>query len=191
MKLDGIIPLYKSMKTEGIDRYRFDYKSGKAVFDVFFFIDSSPYILLFGVKAENFSFELEVKNGFVIGTNLDNDTYKELCRILGLEYDPNRPFSTWNFFNEFNGKIPQQAIKNNVVSPQDIAPYQSVAEEADKIYFVGWRDNSKWGTNVQPVNLDKTRKLLGEKAYIRCKQKNISSCWSDKNDSAVDVKLPQ
>ncbi|WP_045858732.1 DUF6037 family protein [Teredinibacter purpureus] len=190
MKLDGIIPLYKSMKTQNIDRYRFDYKAGKATFDVFFFIDSSPYLLLFGVKAENFSFELEVLNGFVIETKIDNDTYKRLCKVLGLEFDPNRPFSTWNFFKEFNSKIPLTANTSNPVKPQDIAPYQSVAEEADKIYFVGWRDNSKWGTQVQDSNLEKTRKLLGEKAYLRCKQKNISSCWSDKKDSTIKVTLP-
>ncbi|MGY8871623.1 MAG: DUF6037 family protein [Pseudomonadales bacterium] len=190
MKLDGIIPLYKSMKTQNIDRYRFDYKVGKATFDVFFFIDSSPYLLLFGVKAESFSFELEVKNGFVIETKIDNDIYKKLCKVLGLEFDPARPFSTWDFFKEFNSKIPLKAKTSHPVRPQDIAPYQSVAEEADKVYFVGWRDNSKWGTQVQEVNLEKTRKLLGVNAYLRCKQKNISSCWSDKKDSAIMVTLP-
>lgn len=190
MKLDGIISLYKSMKCQQVDRYRFDYKVGKAIFDVFFFIDSSPYLLLFGVKAENFSFELKVNNGFVIDTKLDNDTYKRLCKILGLEFDPERPFSTWNFFKEFNLNIPPQVSNASSVNPQDIAPYQSIVEEADKIYFVGWRDNSKWRTRVQVTNLDKTRKLLGEKAYLCCEQKNISSCWSDKKDSAVKVNLP-
>ena len=56
MKLDGLVELYKSMKVQGIDRYRFEYKCGRAVFDVFFFVDGSPFLLLFGVKAENFSF---------------------------------------------------------------------------------------------------------------------------------------
>ena len=107
-----------------------------------------------------------------------------------MEFDLNRPFSTWNFFKEFNSKIPLTANTSSPVKPQDIAPYQSVAEEADKIYFVGWRDNSKWGTQVQDSNLEKTRKLLGEKAYLRCKQKNISSCWSDKKDYAIKVTLP-
>ena len=180
MKLDGIISLYSSMNAQNIDRYHFDYKAGKATFDVFFFIDSSPYLLLFGVKAENFSFELDVQSGFVIDTKIDNDVYKRLCKILGLKFDPERPFSTWHFFKEFNSKIPLIANASNSVKPQDIAPYQLVAEEADKIYFARWRDNSKWGTKVKDINLEKTRKLLGEKAYIRCKQKNISSCWSDK-----------
>lgn len=190
MKLDGLVALYKSMKTQGIERYRFEYKCGRAVFDVFFFIDGSPFLLLFGVKAENFSFEIEVQNGFVIDHKLDNETYKRLCEILGLDYDPVRPFSPWNFFSEFNSKIPKTAIATQVAQPHDVAPYKRIVEEENKIYFVGWRDNQKWGSNVQQSNLDKTMKLLGERAHKRCKEKNISSCWSDKKDQAIDVSLP-
>ena len=144
MKLDGLIPLYKSMKSQNIERYKFEYKASKAVFDVFFFIDGSPFLLLFGVKAENFSFELEVNNGFVIDHNIDRSTYKRLCEVLGLEFDPKRPFSPWNFFSEFNGKIPEQAFEHQKAKPHDVAQYKNIAEEADKIYFVGWRDNYKW-----------------------------------------------
>ncbi|GGK54524.1 DUF6037 family protein [Amphritea balenae] len=190
MKLDGLVPLYKSMKTQGIDRYRLEYKCGKAIFDVFFFIDDSPYLLLFGVKGGSFSFELKVENGFVIDHKLDNDTYRKLCEVLGLEYDPEKPFSPWSFFSEFNGKVPNSAFSNQKVKPQDVAPYKSVAEEQNKIYFVGWRDNYKWGTTVQQANLDKTKELLGARAYIRCKEKNISSCWTDQKDQAIEVSLP-
>lgn len=191
MKLDGLIPLYKSMKSQTIDRYKFEYKSGKAIFDVFFFIDESPFLLLFGVKAENFSFELKVLNGFIIDPTLDNDTYKKLCEILGLTFDPARKFSPRSFFAEFNSNIPKEASPHHKAKPHDIASYRSIAEEADRIYFVGWRDNKKWGTNVQESNLDKTKKLLGEKAYLRCRQKNISSCWTDKKESAIEFTLPQ
>lgn len=190
MKLEGLVPLYKSMKSQGIDRYRFEYRCGKATFDVFFFIDGSPFLLLFGVKAENFSFEIEVKQGFVIDHKLDKETYKRLCEVLGLEYDPERPFSPWNFFSEFNGKVPALASPEQKAKPHDVAPYQSIVEEENKIYFMGWRDNYKRGTNVQESNLDKTRKLLGEQAYLRCKEKNISSCWTDQKSKAVDFTIP-
>ncbi len=163
---------------------------GNLFFDVFFFIDGSPYILLFGVKAENFSFEIEVKNGFVIDPRLDTEDYKKLCQVLGLKFDPDNPFNPWNFFAEFNKHIPVGALAHQKVEPHHIAQYKNIAEEADKIYFVGWRDNSKWGTKVQPSNLDKTKNLLGERAYKRCKQKNISSCWTDKKEHAIDFTLP-
>jgi hypothetical protein len=53
MKLDGLILLYKSMKVQDIERYRFEYKVGKAVFDIFFFTDGSPFVLLYclGIRA--------------------------------------------------------------------------------------------------------------------------------------------
>jgi hypothetical protein len=188
MKLDGLILLYKSMKFQDIERYRFEYKVGKAVFDIFFFTDGSPFVLLFGVKAENFSFELEVMPRFVINHQLDRDTYKGLCQVLGLEYKPEHPFSPWNFFSEFNSRIPQRASAHQKAKPQDVALYRSVAEESDKIYFCGWRDNDKRGHEVR--NLDKTRALLGETAYQRCRQKNISSCWTDQKDASVEVILP-
>jgi hypothetical protein len=178
------------MKSQNIDRYRFEYKVGKATFDIFFFIDGNPFLLLLGVKAENFSFELEMQQGFVIDINLDNATYRALCKILGLKYDSKNPFSTLSFFKELNSKIPISAKLTNTVKPHELSPYRRNVEEADKIYFIGWRDNSKWGTNVTESNLNKTRELLGEQAYLRCQQKNISSCWSDSESAAVRVTLP-
>lgn len=190
MKLEGLIPLYKSMKHQDIERYKFEYKAGKAVFDVYFFIDDSPYLLLFGVKSANFSFEIPVLNGFVISPMLDRETYTKLCEVLGLEYDPTRPFSPRNFFSEFNANIPANVNPLQKAKPHELASYRSLAEDEDKIYFVGWRDNLKWGTNVKISNLSKTRDLLGEKAYLRCMEKNISSCWTNQKDLAVEFSPP-
>ena len=90
------------MKTQKIERYRFDFKSSNAVFNVFFFIDGSPFKLLFGAKGHTFGFEVEVGKGFKIETNLEKSVFKELCIVLGLTYDPNNKFSPFEFFNEFN-----------------------------------------------------------------------------------------
>lgn len=60
--------------------------------------------------------------------------------------------------------------------PKDIAPFRPDVEEADKIYFKRWQDNTKAGKNVRPGNLEKTKKWLSLKAYELCKRKNISSC---------------
>jgi Family of unknown function (DUF6037) len=189
MKLDRLESLYRSMKFHDIERYRFEYKVRVAVFDVFFFTDESPFLLLFGVKAKNFCFDLKVDpSSFVIDHLLDPLTYKGLCKVLELEYDPENKFSPWKFFFEFNSKIPKVAFANQKSKPQDVARYRSFSEEPDKVYFCGWRDNDKRGDKVQ--NLDKTRALLGEKAYQRCKDKNISSCWTANEKAAIEVTLP-
>ena len=190
MKLEGIVNLYQSMKSQNIDRYRFDFRFGKALFDVFLFIDESPFILLFGLKSENFSFEILVKQGFKIDPMLDRDIYKELCRVLGLKYDPDNPFSIQNFFKEFDKSIPNQAFTAQNAMPHEVANYRSFTEEADKIYFLGWRDNTKREEQVGILNLEKTRKLLGKKAFDRCKKKNVSSCWTHNKEAAKDFTLP-
>jgi hypothetical protein len=191
LQLDGIKDLYKSMKIQKIERYRFDYKSGNAVFNVFFFIDGSPFKLLFGAKGHTFGFEVEVGQGFKIETNLEKSVFKELCIVLGLTYDPNNKFSPFKFFNDFNNSIPKTAIPNQPVEPSDVAPYVTVAEEEKKVYFTGWRDQDVRGSNVTEKNLDKTRELIGEKEYKTCKEKNISSCWSDSSNKAKKITLPK
>ncbi|TNI11214.1 DUF6037 family protein [Aeromonas veronii] len=191
MKLDGLVDLYRSMKDQGIDRYRFEYRHGRALFDVFFFIDNSPFILLFGAKGEAFSFDVEVKAGFNIDPTIDSDTYKELCKVLGLEYDPNHPFSPKGFFVQFNQNVPHTASVNAKAEPHEIAQYRKIAEEEDKIYFLGWRNNDLRGERVSETNLAKTKDLLGHKAYVRCNSKNISSCWTDDPAKAKKVQLPE
>jgi len=191
MKLNGLFDLYKDMKNNNIERYRFDYKNGKGNFDIFFFIDENPFILLFGAKGGNFSFEIKVKNGFIIDTKLDNETYKKLLKFLGIEYSEGDPFSTFKFFEDFNINIPNKLNVSNIAKPHEVIKYRKNVEESDKIYFWKWLDNTKQGNEVSPENLEKTKKILGEKAYLRCKEKKISSCWTDDENKKREFVLPQ
>lgn len=190
MRLTGIETLYRSMMDASIDRYRFNYKHGRATFDVFFFIDESPFVLLFGTRGENFYFEVAVAKGFQISTTLNPHDFKELCRVLRLEYNPDNRFSTHGFFEDFNAQIPGHIAPAGEVRPHELAKYRSIAEEADKVYFLGWRNNQISGDHVSQTNLDKTRLLLGLKAFNRCSQKNISSRWTDNPQRAVKFYMP-
>ncbi len=191
MKLQGIMPIYNQMRRNKIFRYKFAYTVNKVEFDIFFFIDSSPYVILFGSKLTNFSFSIELEQGFLIrSTKLSEKDYNTLCKLLGLTYDPNNPFSTNKFFSEFNLKIPEYIHIQANVLPEHIAKYVTLAEETDKIYFCGWLDNNKRNNHVQSSNLEKTRKLLGESAYKTCQEKNISSCWTDNKHKSIHFELP-
>ncbi|WP_338018908.1 DUF6037 family protein [Brevibacillus agri] len=189
LKLTGLRDLYADMKIKGIKRYKFAFTYNKVSFDVFFFTDETPFKLMFGVKALSFYFELNVNNGFVIDTNI-GDKYTQLRKILGLQYNPNNPFKTFYFFSEFDKKIPKHANVNNKPEPSDIAYYKKDIEESEKIYFLSWRDNEKCGKQVSPENLYKTRLLLGYDAYLICKRKNISSCWTHDKSLAQSFYLP-
>ena len=188
MLLNGIKSLYLSMKKQHIDRYRFDYKNGKGDFDIFFFIDENPFVLLFGAKNANFYFEIEVKKGFNIDINLENEIYKKLIEFLGMGVSYEDPFSTFKFFEDFGLNIPTSATQSNIAKPELIIKYRQNVEEVDKVFFWKWLDNTKQGNRVSHSNLDKTKKLLGIQAYKRCKFKNISSCWTDdKNKNKIPI----
>lgn len=94
MKLGELAPLYKDMRAQKLDRIRFDYRHGRVSFDVFFFIDESPYLLLFGARGYNVAFEVEVRPGFEIDPRLDNADFRALCNALGLVFNPDNRFST-------------------------------------------------------------------------------------------------
>lgn len=88
---------------------------------------------------------------------------------MNLNYDPENPFNTSYFFQEFNKKIPQKVKSNNVPKPHEIDQFRRDIEENERIYFLGWRDNKIRNQDVSPENLMKTKLLLGMKAYERCK----------------------
>lgn len=179
MKLDGLRAIYKEMKVQEIERYRFRYQCNKVTFEVFFFIDETPFKLLFGLIGGSFSFDLDVKRGFQINPELPKLKYYKLCEVLGLKHDPNNPFSPAAFFREFDRQIPRRVNRRQEAQPHQIARYCQNVEEADKIYFCGWLNNNVRGNNVSPENLKKTKLLLGLKAYEICQAKNTSSKWTD------------
>lgn len=190
MKLDGLATLYKDMRAKKLERIRFDYRHGRVSFDVYFFIDGSPFVLLFGARGYNVAFEVNVERGFEINPRMSSDDYKALCAALGLVYDPDKPFSPKAFFETFSKHIPTAVPTNHAVRPQDVVRFRRDVEEADKVYYCGWRDNTVRGETVTEKNLRKTRELLGQKAYERCKAKNLSTCWTDNREKAIAFKLP-
>ena len=190
MVLQNLRRLYYSMRAQTIDSYRFSYHHGQIAFDVFFFTDEVPFVLLFGVQGDTLSFEFKVEKGFQVDPNLDPAVYKRLCQILGLQFTPENPFSPSAFLIDFDNAVPRQAHLNQRAQPQDVAAYRRDVEEANRIYFWGWLDNNLRGNRVSHENLDKTRKLLGPHSWEICKRKNISSRWTDRRELAVEVTLP-
>lgn len=190
MQLTGLIPLFESMKIQNIQRYKFQFKRSNVTFDIIFFTDESPYILLFGARGHNFSFQVPVKPGFFIDENLSTNDYYALIKVLGIKRNDNNKFRPRFFFDDFNENIPTSADPRNIPQPHEIAIYQRTIEEADKIYFCGWRDNTIDGRQVKDENLAKTKKLLGYETYSICKARNISSKWTDNANLVQTVTKP-
>lgn len=176
--LNGLDPLHKSMLTQGISRQKFLYKHLSVQFDVYFFIDESPYELLFGVKGHNFAFTVIVQSDFTVAPYMKREDYFRLRKILGLEDGSGSAFSITAFLKEFNKKIPAIASTSAVPEPQEISVTRDI-DEAHKRFFFGWRNNDIRGERVSDKNLNKTKELLGVPTYESCLKHNISSKWTD------------
>jgi hypothetical protein len=177
------------MKQQNIERYKFDFYYQSVKFDILYFIDEVPNKLAFGIKHHNYYFETPVRKGFEVTAFLHE--YNKFCKIMGFTYNPESPYKPAFFFEEFNKHIPNVATKTNIPKPSEVAVYRNQVEEVDKIYFVKWRDNTKDGKKVSPENLEKTRLLLSYEAYLMCRDKNISSCWSPNPIDEKPFKNPE
>jgi hypothetical protein len=140
-EITGLGLLIQEYGAQNLDRYKFRHRHGRATFDVLFFTDTRPFELLFGCLGANFAMTIKVRTGFVIDPYLDRETYRGLCRVLGLTPDPNNPLSTGAFFAEFDEGVPRRATPAGVPRPHEVAVYRRDVEEADKIYFCAWRNN--------------------------------------------------
>lgn len=196
MKLNGLKNLYGQMKKLELERIKFDFSYAKVDFDVIFMIDVRPFVLMFGVKRENIYFEVEVHQGFSIIPFIDELVFPKLLALFCFEGNGNEVFKAFHFFEAFNKSIPGAISCDSVVYPSLMAQYKKDVEESEKIYFCGWIDhdlnmklNPNYNRFVQDANLVKTRKWLGEKAYLRCRKGNISSRWTDNKDKEILDKI--
>ncbi|CAE6811614.1 hypothetical protein R69658_05432 [Paraburkholderia aspalathi] len=188
-KMTALAGLVMRMEQEGVDRCRFRFRLHAGEFDVFFFADANPYVLSFGAIGRNFYFEVNV-NPRTLDTPavFDRGDYYSLCEILGLRPNPENKFTPSAFLQHLNNAI--EGVEFHPVTPRDLATYRRDVEESAKIWFCGWLDNTTTGNHVTPENLNKTRRWLGEKAYLRCKERNISSRWTDDPSKAKTFSLP-
>lgn len=189
MTLTRLRELHANMRANDITRCRFHYTYQILNFDIFFLTDKSPYILMFGLIGHNVAFQVDVRPGYNIDPIIPSDIYSLICRLLNLQYDPNSPFRPSAIFEHFNQNMNVNMNRNNRVQSNQIAPYYPDVEEADKIYFIGWRNNAT-NEHVGDSNLDKTRKLLGEDAYLFSQQNNVSTRWTADIAAAVEFFYP-
>lgn len=190
MRSNELAVLHKLMLSNQIKRYKFRFSYNNVKFEVIFFTDEVPFTLLFGAIGTGFSFSVTVERGYDIKTYIDQEKYFELRKILGITKGVNNPFRINDFISEFNRNIPSGIIESGKVYPKDIIKYKRNVEEEDKIYFMGWKDNTINNEKVSPRNLEKTKVLIGNDIYEICKRKNISSRWTDNPDKQIKIYKP-
>ena len=183
MKLNRIEQIYRGLKNDNETYYIFDYSKNSIIFNILFDIYYSPFKLHFLVVEDNFSFVIDINKGFIISTSLNKEDYIRLCRVLGLKYDEDNPFSPKIFFEDFNKNIPPYS-RREYKKRELYKFYYNNIEEPDKIYYKGilaWNKINN-GRNVTQKNLEKTRILYPE-LYEFCKRENVSIIYTaNKNE---------
>ena len=175
MILNNLKPIYNEIKNNKMTYGVFPFTKNSIVFDIFFDIGEIPFRIGFLTKNSRFQFWKNVSKNFYLKTFLSVEDYKGLCKTLKLEYDPNNPFSSSSFFEDFNNRTPQKLPK---LRKQDIRVLINKAfdiEESNKIYYCGQKDwsLSNSGKHRTKNNLEKTR-LLCPGLYQQIKEKDIS-----------------
>lgn len=191
MKLDGLIQLYKSMRSQDIGRTKFRYQHNHLTFDCLFFIDVEPFELVMGCIGRNFAIFLEIEKGFNIQPFIEpKSTFFDLLNALKTDKKSDNKFNPFEFFEEFNKQIPDSTKPSNTVKPKDIVKYVSNIEESDRIYFCGWLNNNLQKNQVSEKNLEKTKWFMGQRVYEFAKRRNQSTKWTDDESKARELFFP-
>lgn len=190
MYLPGLRALHRAMRRDGVERAAFSYRNNRAQLEVAFITDEEPYILLIAARGVGqHAFEVPVLRGYRVIPFLGAD-YFALLDALGVESNPENRFSVRAFFTDLNDHIPDHVTTpTQRPSPQLVALRDDNFEEKDKIYFLGWLVHGS-DRSVTEANLDKTKKLLGLRAFEHCDRHNISSRWTENLDGEGEVTDP-
>ncbi|KQQ18752.1 hypothetical protein ASF48_17695 [Rathayibacter sp. Leaf299] len=190
VSLPRLRTLHAQMRAAGETRCRFTWPTRRhgREFSVVFLTDLRPMVLLFGLCGGQLAFEFDVDADYSFRPFL-GEKYSALLDALGLRPDREDPFRPSAFFQDFADVIPVALASTRPVTPRDV-PRTRQIEDAEKIYFIGWRYHGA-GSHVSFANLEKTRVLLGEEFHHRCRDGNISSCWSDDPHADHPAQPPQ
>lgn len=189
MQLTGLVPLYRSMRQQGMSRVKFRYRLNHLTFECLFFIDTDPFELVMGCLGRNFAIFKSVLRGFEINPFL-GDLYGPLSDALFQNAGTNIKLDPNTFFAEFNRHIPSHTGPDQRPSPTDIGRYYPDLEHADRLYYCGLQDNTESGRQVTTENLAKTLRLLGQQAHEFSLRRNQSTRWTDDPIKAVEFCIP-
>ena len=178
MKFNNLHELSKQMRKTGNVCTVFPCTINDIDFDIYYNIGVVPFRLLIVQLRSNFCIDLIVENGYEIDSRIDNDKYSKLCKILGLKYDPEKPFSPSKFFSEIDKNIPSSPI--NITDDKRASLYTYVVdkkERTDGQYYLGKR----FWANVSrsKANSEKVQFLLPEVWNIIKDVSNLSICFTN------------
>lgn len=187
--MSALAPLYRDMRANKKSRELYHVQYAKVQIDVFFLIDRVPFELLVGVHGYNLGFVVKIHNGFR-AESVPDDVFWKLCNLLCLK--PKGGVFTSEIFLKYIASHAPSRCSLKTIQPHQMAPYYSVdsIDDGEKVYFCGWKPHLSDNRHVREKNLEKTEFFFGKQVVDFCRSNNISSAWTDKQDSAMNFVLP-
>ena len=181
MKNKGFKNLHEQMKKSQVTKY-----IGKFKYNIectyLFDVDTKPYELIFirQKDKETLTLKIIVESGYTID-DYQNKEYYNIIRFFEIKSVKGEKFRPKDLFNTLNIKLLKLEL-SNLFQPKlyEIARFHNDVEESEKIYFKGLLNNNLHGNSVTDRNFEKTIKLIGRAIAIDLKEKNISTCWTNK-----------
>lgn len=191
MRLVHLQRLRRDMVTKGIPRQRWIHRDGpNVIFTVIYIADVTPWNLSFTRHQRNVFLQFNIDERFTLPSLLDPVTYRTLATALRTHGLSGRPLVPSDFFSRFDARINPTAQTSRVPSYEEIASARPDIEEAEKVYFCGWRLNPS-DHSVRRPNLNKTRYFLGDAAARWSAKNNASSCWTDDPSKSLAPFVPE
>lgn len=185
-KMDGLKPLYNSMKIANRPFEHFQFKYSNQVFDCLFYIDTVPFEMLVGAVGKTWGALVKIELGFY-GFMEDRDFYA-LCDLLNLK--PSKGIFTSSVFLKLIADSAPSTVSPTPVSPSVLVQLDKRKRESinddEKIYFVRWKPQG----SKKAKNFQKTQELIGKAAAEFCQKHNISSCWSHLPSKEKPITMP-
>ncbi len=187
--MSSLRDINNEMRKNNVFQVTFPFVYNQKTFSCIFINNLNPYRLyMTTLGREPITLEFEIKAGYKINIYIENDKYKALLEYLDLSSNNFSPFKPVYFFQALNEVLPSTQIRKARRSEvfRTVNRVRQV-EEADKVYFIGWRRLPS-GQNVSSENNEKTRLAFGDEIANVCLDRNISSCWTDipTDEKAVD-----
>lgn len=194
MRLANLNALYIDMQQHNADSMVFAAQVEDHSFSCTFAkVIGTLHLFVTALGQNPFTIDIQVDNNFNVinGLFLANDIYEKLREYLEIKSGWENPFRPANFIQnldtvtptKFNGNRPTR----HEVAALSVATSPNLYEDADRIYFCGWRKNPA-GSFVSRKNQNKSLLYFPAKEVELRTELNMSSCWSaNPNDEVLNA----
>lgn len=180
--MENLRKMFLNMRNNEITANIFDVTYNRHIFTCILLLNDYGSTLLITMfigahNAQTIAVDLDEECNTPI--SLSYEEYRVLAQFLGFTGTTGNRFIPREFFKQFDQQIDPNLNRTPTLQERirAIGRAVNIAENRNKVYFCGWRENKNSGT-VTNKNYAKTRIMLGEKYAKKLRAANISSRWT-------------